>query len=493
MSRFYIIFFLIFISTATCAQQELKKYLEFAQEKYEEGDYVYALKYYEKAMKIDSNTINTLWGYAETLRAYKDYPKAAFYYRKVYEREGTEIYPASLLQYGLMLKQTGQYDKSLDVFKLGKKKYRNDRRGYLYKKSRAEIESCVWAKANQGDSSKLIFQALPKHINTQNAEFGHRIQNNQLIFSSLRADSISSTEEVYDLTYTTHLYKSNIHEGQFEKENRIEELSFENVHTGNGTYSLDGKRYYFSYCKDDNYNFKCKILVAYVEGSEFVDIDTLGSIINVDKSNTTMPYIGEWEGKEVLFYASDQDGGQGGMDIWYSFIKNGNQYQKPVNIRALNTIDNELSPFWDGISQTLYFSSSWYNGFGGQDIFRSKYNTAFEDPENMMEPINSPANDLYYFQTTTSDSAFFSSNRVGSNYSKNPTCCSDIFSVRKPRIDLPPTIEETLEELNRRLPVTLYFHNDVPNPRSTDTVSNVNYLDSYRDYIAMTDEYKKKY
>ena len=492
MSRFYIIFFFLFLTTASYGQ-ELKKYLEFAQEKYEAADYVYALQYYEKAMKIDSNTINILWGYAETLRAYKDYSKAAFYYGKVYAREGAELYPQSLLQYGLMLKQTGKFEKALDIFKLGKKKYRNDRRGYLYLKSRAEVQSCVWAKSNQGDSLDYIFSALPDHINTPNAEFGHRIHNNKLIFSSLRADSISAQEEVYDFSYNTHLYLSETKEGQFQTEKPILELAYENAHTGNGAYSLDGNRFYFSYCSDDRQNYKCKILVAYIDGDKFVDIDTLGSIINVENSSTTMPFIGEWEGREVLFYASDQEGGRGGMDLWYSFIKDGNQYLRPINIRSINTIDNELSPFWNSKTQTLYFSSSWYDGFGGYDIFKTKYNTSFEDPENMMEPINSPANDLYYFETTSSDSLYFSSNRLGSNYSKNPTCCSDIYSLRKPLIEGPPSMEETLEDLNRRLPVTLYFHNDIPNPRSKDTVSKVNYLDSYNDYIAMMEEYKEKY
>src|SRR5690554_8227306 len=65
--------------------------------------------------------------------------------------------------------------------------------------------------------------------------------------------------------------------------------------------------------------------------------------------------------------------------------------------------------------------------------------------------------------------------------------------VREKLIDLPPTIEESLEDLNRRLPVTLYFHNDVPNPRSWDTTSNVNYIDSYNEYTAMIDQYKKEY
>ncbi|HZH85697.1 MAG TPA: DUF1573 domain-containing protein [Brumimicrobium sp.] len=493
MSRLYIVLFISFFSTALSAQQELKKYLEFAQEKYQSGDYIYALQYYEKAMAIDSNTINTLWEYAETLRAYKDYPKAAYYYGKVYSRESTEIYPASLLQYGLMLKQSGKYDEALEVFKLAKKKYRSDPRGYLYRKSRVEMQSCVWAKSNQGDSTHHVFEALPDHINTPNAEFGHRVFDNQLIFSSLRADSVSTSEEVYDPSYSTHLYRSAIQDSGYNEEELIKDLHWDNVHSGNGSYSLDGKRFYFSYCSDAGYNYKCKILVAYVDGDRFVDIDTLGSIINYENANTTMPFIAEWDGGEVLFYASDREDGVGGMDIWYSFIKNGNQFQKPRNIKRINSMDNELSPFFDGETQTLYFSSSWYDGFGGYDVFKSKYNNSFEAPENMMEPVNSPANDLYYFQTVTKDTAYFSSNRLGSNYSKNPTCCSDIFLVREKLIDLPPTIEETLADLNRRLPVTLYFHNDIPNPRSWDTTSNVNYIDSYNDYTAMMDQYKKEY
>lgn len=492
MSRLYIVLFISFFSMALSAQQELKKYLEFAQEKYQSGDYIYAMQYYEKAMAIDSNTINTLWEYAETLRAYKDYPKAAYYYGKVYSRESTELYPSSLLQYGLMLKQSGKYDKALEVFKLAKKKYRSDPRGYLYRKSRVEMQSCVWAKSNQGDSTHHVFEALPDHINTPNAEFGHRVFDNQLIFSSLRADSVSTSEEVYDPSYSTHLYRSII-DSAYNKEELIKDLHWDNVHSGNGSYSLDGKRFYFSYCSDAGYNYKCKILVAYVDGDRFVDIDTLGSIINYENANTTMPFIAEWDGGEVLFYASDREDGVGGMDIWYSFIKNGNQFQKPRNIKRINSMDNELSPFFDGETQTLYFSSSWYDGFGGYDVFKSKYNNSFEAPENMMEPVNSPANDLYYFQTVTKDTAYFSSNRLGSNYSKNPTCCSDIYLVREKLIDLPPTIEETLADLNRRLPVRLYFHNDIPNPRSWDTTSNVNYIDSYNDYTAMMDQYKKEY
>lgn len=494
MPRLYLAVFALFIVSVSFSQTELKKYLDYAKEMYEKGDYVHSLSFYEKAMDLDSSAIHTLWEYAEALRAYKDYRKAEYYYGEIFKREGAELFPNSLLYFGLMQKHNGKYDAAIETFKKAKKVYRNDKKAYQYLKSKREFESCLWAKSNLRDTSDLIFEHLPEFINTKDAEFAHRVHNNQLFYSSLRADSIGGMEEVYATTYKTRLFQSEIKDSSFQESNRIEELFLEKFSAGNGSFSLDGNRFYFSLCKDDNFNYKCKIMVALFEEGKFLEIDTLGTVINEPGFNTTMPFIGEWDGNEVLFYASDRDGGKGGMDIWYSFITNGNQYKTPQNVKKINSIDNELSPFWDGETMKLYFSSSWHDGFGGYDIFSSSFkNNSFEDPANLGIPVNSPANDLYYFETITGDSSFFSSNRLGTNYSKNPTCCSDIFLLRKPINPPPPTITETLEDLNKRLPVTLYFHNDVPNPRSWDSITNVNYINSYDDYTAMLAQYKKEY
>jgi tetratricopeptide (TPR) repeat protein len=494
MPRLYLVVIALFTVSVSFSQTELKKYLDYAKEMYEKGDYVHSLSFYEKAMDLDSSAIHTLWEYAEALRAYKDYRKAEYYYGEIFQREGTELFPNSLLYFGLMQKHNGKYDAAIETFKKAKKVYRNDKKAYQYLKSKREFESCLWAKSNLRDTSDLIFEHLPEFINTKDAEFAHRVHNNQLLYSSLRADSIGGKEEVYSSAYKTRLFQSEIKDSSFQESNRIEELFMEQFSAGNGSFSLDGNRFYFSLCKDDNFNYKCKIMVALFEEGKFLEIDTLGAVINEPGFNTTMPFIGEWDGNEVLFYASDRDGGKGGMDIWYSFITNGNQYKTPQNVKRINTIDNELSPFWDGETMKLYFSSSWHDGFGGHDIFSSSFkNNSFEDPANLGIPVNSPTNDLYYFETITGDSSFFSSNRLGTNYSKNPTCCSDIFLLRKPIAPAPPSIAETLEDLNKRLPVTLYFHNDVPNPRSWDSITNVNYINSYDDYTAMLAQYKKEY
>jgi len=492
MSRLHLILlFALVCSSQVLGQGKLASYLKYAEEKYNKGDYFYAVELYQKAMELDSNAVTTLWKYAETLKAYKDYRKAEYYYAKVYEREEGNIYPMSLINLGIMQKHNGKYDEALETFKKAKKKFYKDKKNYVYLKAKRELESCLWAKAALKDTANLIFSRLPETVNTKDSEFGHNLQDGKLIFSSLRADSVSSAEEVYATTYKTRLFSAQIKEGQFEQSQRIEDLFKESLNSGNGSYSLDGKRFYFSICQDEGYNYRCKIMVAEYENGKWSNIDSLGDIINEEGSNTTMPSIGKLDGFEVLFFASDRSETEGGMDLWYSVIKNGNQYTKPRNIKTLNSPDNELSPFWDERSKTLYFSSSWHDGFGGQDVFSAFYKEQFEEPKNVGLPLNSAANDIYFFKS--GDTSYVTSNRVGVLYSKNPTCCSDIFSGHPPIKILPPTPKETLADLNKRLPVTLYFHNDCPDPKSHDTLTKVNYIIGYGDYREMLDKYQVEY
>lgn len=491
MSRLYLILFFIGLSGMSFSQNNLKKYLSFAKEQFDKGDYYYALEYYEKALELDSQTIDILWNYAETLRAYKDYRKAELYYAKIYDRESAQIYPYSLLYLGLMQKHNGKYDEALETFKKAKKKYYKDKKGYLYQKSKQELESVIWAKSSIVDSAHVSVRLLPETVNTKNSEFGHIIHDNKLIFSSLRADSISEIEEVYTTEYHTNLYQSEIKEFEFEQSEKLNALLFESLNTGNGVFSTDGNRFYFSRCNNDGYNYKCKIMVARYSNGTWSAVDSLGDIINEPGANTTMPCIAFIDGEEILFFASDRSETEGGLDLFYSKITNGNQYGKVKPLKAVNSLDNEVTPFWDDANKRLYFSSSWHNGFGGNDIHYTLYDGKFNSPVNAGRPFNSSANDIYFFKNK--DTAYVSSNRIGVMYSKNPTCCSDIFEFKPPVIIIPPTPIETLFELNKRLPVTLYFHNDIPNPDSWSTTTDVNYIKAYDDYTAMIGTYQTEY
>jgi hypothetical protein len=468
MSRLYLIFFLGLFSTQVSAQVKLKKLVDFADEQYKNGDYYYALEYYKQALDRDSTSLELMWKYAETQRAYKNYVDAADYYARVYARDQGILYPESLLYLALMEKQTGAYENAFETMKSAKRNFAEDKTTYRYKKSAQEVEALAWVLNHLNDSSDIdtsIFR-LPESVNSMNSEFAHTVHEKKLLFSSLRADSISDiNEEVYSKTYKTKLYTSEIKNGIFEENKKITSLESKKLNSGNGSFSSDGKRFYFSMCSDIGYSYSCKILVANFENGEWSKIDTLNEIINEPGKNTTMPFIANLKGEQVLFFASNRSGTKGGMDIWMATEKEGS-FIKPINCSKINSLDDELSPWFDNVTNRLYFSSSWHHGFGGQDIFYSDFEKDFSVPKNAGIPINSPANDQYFFKYN--DTIYLSSNRIGSYYSKNPTCCSDIYvSFPKENITV------------FKLPIKLYFENDQPNHKTWDTISTVNYEESY--------------
>jgi tetratricopeptide (TPR) repeat protein len=490
MSRIHIILLFLLFASGSFSQNEIKKLLEAGDENFAIGDYHSATIFYERALAIDSGTVEIIWKTAEASRMYRDYRKAKRLYTKVYEKEEGFIYSMSLLYRGLMEKQCGEYEIALATFKQAKKKYKSDKDSYAYLKSKEEVSSCVWAM-NQIQKSDFDSISFADGINTKDAEFGHSITDKKIIFSSMKADSISSNEEVYDSTYFTQLFWANLDDGSELEE--LKALNAKGHHTGNGSFSLDMKRFYFSSCGETAGSYSCKIKVAeYAEG-KWRNVDELGEVINRPGESQTMPRIAQMDGKEVLLFSSNSPSGEGQYDIFISEIKNGNIYTPPQQFPKINSFENELSPFWDDEEQRLYFSSNSGDGFGGYDIFYSeRIDGAFQEKVNAGRPLNSPANDLYYFRQDSL--LILSTNRVGVEHSKNLTCCTDIIAFKKkPEPIFPPSPKETLEELNRRLPITMYFHNDEPNPRSRDTLTKINYLDSYSAFREMLRKYQNEY
>ncbi|MEZ4923270.1 MAG: hypothetical protein R2780_08890 [Crocinitomicaceae bacterium] len=428
----YLVLLLMIISSARAFGQTYSQLVEFGDKKVADRDYYYALEFYRKAMDIDSNSVEINWKYAEALRLYKDYPKAEFYYAKVFKKEDARIYPRSIFWLASMQYQNGKYEQSLDTWKAAKKVYKKDRDSYEYLKASQMMKNALWAKRAVRDTTEHIVKPLPSPVNSKNTEFAPMIFNDRLYFSSLQPDSINYQEEVYDSEYSIEIYTADQQDSIFNNVLILEDVTQRGFNTANGSFSPDGKRFYFSRC---NSAYECKIFVGKVDGNKIKDIDSLGDVINEPGYIATMPHctrVGEYE---VLFFVSNMKFNYGGLDIWYSIITNGNQYSLPKSLGGdINTLDDEISPFYDTVEQKLYFSSSWYPGFGGQDIFFAKnYNFTFKDPENAGIPINSTKNDMYYMIDQKKKVSYFASNREGVQFAKNPTCCNDIFSCSYPK------------------------------------------------------------
>jgi hypothetical protein len=479
----------------TANAQTYTQMVDFADKKVQEGDYYYAIIYYKKAMEIDSNSVEINWKIAEAQRHYKNYVLAEYYYQKVYNKEQAKIYPKSIFWLATMQHYNGKYNASFKSWKLAKKVFKRQRKSYEYKKSLAEFKSTLWAKKAINDTTKFIVKPIDKIINSSDTELAPFIHNEELYFTSLKADSIKVTEEVIADEYSLQIYHSKIKDSTYSKPKKLKDVYQKGYHSANGCFSPDGKRFYFSRCDE---NFKCKIFVGKVNGNKILDIDSLGTIINQEGVTTTMPNVALIDGKEILFFVSDREKTIGGLDIWWSEIKNGNQYSKPRNLgRKINSLDDDITPFYHPTEKKLYFSSPWHPGFGGQDIFcvdKIDGMISFLNPVNVGLPINSSQNDTYYFYDIKTEVAYFSSNRIGSNSIKTPTCCNDIFIAYLPKESQGSTHPfASLYDLNKKLPVTLYFHNDEPNPRTRDTITNLTYMQSYEDYIDLIPKYKREY
>ncbi len=112
-----------------------------------------------------------------------------------------------------------------------------------------------------------------------------------------------------------------------------------------------------------------------------------------------------------LFFSSDIPGGYGGADLYMCQWEN-DKWSEPENLGdTINSPYSELYPYFatDGV---LYFASDRDGGYGGLDIYRTRFNNGrWSDPVIMPQPINSIADDFSLFKEQYEEKGFFASNR----------------------------------------------------------------------------------
>ena len=217
--------------------------------------------------------------------------------------------------------------------------------------------------------------------------------------------------------------------------------------------------------------------------------------------------VASYENTDMLFFASNMPGGQGGMDIWWGRIVGAELFEKKPLGPPVNTPGNETGPYPDATDNTLYFGSDFLPGMGGYDLFKSLLsNNAPGHPINMGVPFNSPANDLYPAVSAATMSGWFTSNRAGAFAAKGETCCNDLFRFSYPHQQLRKYSRRTVRypaghgEVGRHPPEAHHprsakscpsaaFYNDEPDPRSWDTTTTLDYAYAYRSYSAKEPAY----
>lgn len=487
---------LLLIYSITGIAQSKKQWKKYGDRAFAEKDYQGAAIYYDKARLSDTTDIHLLHLYCEALKLSHSYDLAERFYKQLMKQDTLMHYPSALLYLGQLQKSCGNYEDALTSLRL----YSNQENlaEPVRQKVINEIAGCELALHLLKQPGEIPPVYRLEDINTPFAEFAPILLNDSLMLFSSQRQEIKQDEHLVEPFFPVKLYLASLQKATWTTEGEFAGIiNSAGINIANGTFTEDRSKFYFSSC---DRNFTCQIMVSTYDQGVWAEPYALDSTINYPGYTTTQPFITRVGDRDVLLFASDRPGGIGKMDIWYALRKHGDLYTTPVNLgAAVNTPGDDITPWYDTVDSCLYFSSDWWPGLGGFDIFRSKGMLLRQQKaENVGIPYNSGANDIYYSLAPGRQWAYLSSNRLGS-LRDTIAGFNDIWKISKSvdrkldkdSSDVVRQFAEGLVTLNETLPLYLYFHNDQPDAGSRDTLTSQNYIQSVRDYLHYKVDYMK--
>lgn len=430
----------LFFSTAIKAQitnvNELTPYQlkRFAKSAERANDAFTAIFYYEKYRELKPNNDAINYQLAELHRKVRNYNQAGDLYKQV-AKSAEKKYPLSQFYHAQMLKATGDYDNAIVKFKNFKRSYKGKDEKVYNKIVRAEIAGCDSAKSIIENPLNISIENLNSSINSPHIELSPiPIDEETFIYSSLKVDSLVyfTNDNIDTAMPVRQFYVANKEGLDWNSDGLLPgNINIPGVETGNGVLSADGNRFYFNRCaRNWQGEVICAIYRSTKDGDRWTKIEKLPALINDPNYTSTQPALGRTakSDREIIFYVSNRPEGKGGLDIWYTvWDDEKDKYSRPRNLGSrVNTVADEMTPFYDLTTRTLYFSSTGLPGIGGLDVFSAfGERRKWSNVKNMGYPINTSYDDLYFTVSKKGEDGFIVSNRPEDH--DNVTCCDDIF------------------------------------------------------------------
>jgi peptidoglycan-associated lipoprotein len=405
--------------------------IQTAEEYYALGDYYSALEKYEEAYQERKDKKLVLIR-AELQYELRDYVKAERLYRQLVDRSKTNEYAEQRFPYGRVLKMNGKYDQAIKVLTQFVEETADET---LKELAQNEIQGAEMAKILPENNKGVSVVNLGRTINIPLSEYAPALgSDGKLYFAGLDRDKKNVVEIDESNGHYSKIFTATKSDKGWGKGDALDEkINRPGYHTNNPSFSEDGNTMYFTRALLSGNNLsESKIYLSQRDGASWLGAKEVTGINGNHLS--THPSPGELFGKEVLFFTTNMEGGEGGSDIFYATKKGSGIYGDPVSLGPkINTAGEETSPFYyDG---TLFFSSTGHPGIGGADIFFSVWDgSRWSEPKNMGKGYNSSVDDLYFRMYEGGYSGFLTSNRAGGRSAKGKTCCDDILGFEIPQV-----------------------------------------------------------
>lgn len=451
-----------------------KKLIGLAKNSLRLGDAYNALYFYNELSKRKSDDIEIKYTVANLLKTTRNYVEAEKWFGEIVETN-LDKYPLALLEQATLQLNLEQYEKAKANFLKFKKLLRSTKlTDPIYrKKIKNGILSADFSLLMRDSTNEAVTTHLNNSINKPHIEFSPvYLDENTMIYGSLKMDTLAyynindhdsmniPLRKFYLAKKKDSVWKSlGEFEGPFNQEKK---------HVGNACLSQDNNKLYFTICEKNWKNkTNCKLFYSIKTNNKWGKPEAMDDAINMEDYTTTQPATGfeSKRNREIVYFVSDRPGGKGGLDVWYAeYNPRSKKFKTPRNAGSkINSKQDEMTPYMDPSTRTMYFSSNGKVGYGGLDVYKTtgekgKWAVATAMGKN----INSSYDDLEFILNEDKSGGLFVSNRPGGNALLNETCCDDIYEFKFTefiKIDLDLKVSDSIECL-KDYQLSLYIKGD---------------------------------
>lgn len=482
MLRIYLVFsiFCCLTSGLALAQTNPLLVLGKAQKFQQKGEYESAILMYKQVLATDSGFVKAYVGLVESLYQLQNYQEVATFLGEIEKRN---------------------YSQKFNEF-------------WCYK---ADLE---WILNKNDQQSTLYYKQCKSQLNAL-PDFWNEKQKQLKKYSKVGAPQLA------------HLQIDSLRKIELKRSNSVfspcflnkDSVVFIQFNASSNSFSIRG----YSIIAEQEFDFTLKDSIQELTGvySMFLDTSTHLAVLSATKADESKQLFWAWvhpkrltiellnqvelpdfesahcihpqfviEGRDTLLYfASNKEFGEGGFDLYLaSFTHKGRN--KVTNLgRKINTPGNEISPQF--IDNELFYASDFGLEFNGFNVYKAQgLNHKYRANSTALDSlINSDADET--FIRFGESAGLLTSNRNLST--KDTTCCMQLFyfqlindSLATNSLAIPVDSSVILENELLALAPTLYFHNDQPNPNSTDSTTSVSFDLLYKSYTALQSTYQKR-
>ncbi len=428
---------------------KVRKKKKMANRLRKNGSYYNAVNYYEDVHVAKPEKSRIIYYLGELNYELRDYEEAAKYFTQLMELdENGKGYPMAPLHYAKSLKALEKYKEAIIILESFKETYNDKKtREKFHALADKEIEGCKYALQQMEEGSLGEVTPMAAGFNEALQDYAPLPTEEGMLYSRLYSDTAIALNSIRGgnvgpnnaTGYYSRILSVKGSGDSWEKPEPLSKgVNAEDAHVGNPAISLDGNTIYYTQCYETKtLTMECNLYSAKKSGDSWGEGEEMEEL-NAKKATTTHPAVGvDVNGNEVLYFSSNREGGIGGMDIWYAVKNSKGNFSEPKNLgKVINTVGDEVTPFYDELFEVLYFSSDGHKNIGMLDVFKIEGNVGeWDTVANLGMPVNSPVDDIYLKLGDNGEDGYMVSNRIGTTSPRGKTCCDDIWnvSVLKPR------------------------------------------------------------